>query len=112
MAVVFLVTGVLSAVLLVSDKKEAERPVTEIRRNTYGQGSITRTLQVVIDGVKQREPLEITIEERRYTEEEMQKVFESAIEKLDSVILGTNRSLDEVYTDLNLILLLDWTFML
>lgn len=103
MAVVLLVTGVLSAVLLISDKKEADRPVTEIRRNTYGQGSITRTLQVVIDGVKQREPLEITIEERRYTEEEMQKVFESAIEKLDSAILGTNRSLDKVYSDLNLI---------
>ena len=103
MAVVLIVTGVLSAVLLISDKKEADRPVTEIRRNTYGQGSITRTLQVVIDGVKQREPLEITVEERRYTEEEMQKVFESAIEKLDSAILGTNRSLDEVYSDLNLI---------
>lgn len=89
--------------LLSADWQKASRPVTEIKRNTYGQGTLITTLRVIIDGVEQEEPLEIAVEERRYTIEEMDAVFDRALEKLESLILGENESLDQVRSDLNLV---------
>lgn len=100
---VLVMAGAVSAGLLVTDKREAKQPVTELKRNAYGQGSITRTLRVIIDGVEQKEQLEITVDERRYTREEMDVVFNQAIEKLETLILGANESLDQVRSDLDLI---------
>lgn len=89
--------------LLVSDKKESEEAVTEIRRNDYGRGDATYILQAVIDGKEQDAPLEIEVGEKQYTEAEMKEVFKDAVKKLESLILGRNRSLDDVREDLHLI---------
>lgn len=103
MALVLVLMSLLASGLLVADKQEARTPVTEIQRNTYGQGKITRTLRIVINGIEQKEPVEITVDEKMYTKEEMEKVFEKAIEKLETLMLGKNESMDQVRTDLNLI---------
>lgn len=103
MGLILVLTVVLAASLLVSDKKESASPVTEIRRNDYGKGRVTRTLQVTIDGKEQKESVEIAVDEKRYTKEEMDKVFARAVRKLESVILGENPSLDEVRSDLKLV---------
>lgn len=94
--------GILGAGLLITDGREAAAPVTEIRRNTYGQGSLTRTFRVFADGREQADGLEITVRERRYTQEEMSEVFGRALESLDTLILGENQSLDRVCFDLDL----------
>lgn len=103
MILVLTVTTMAATVLLITDQKNASCPVTELKRNTYGQGKTARTLRVVIDGVEQEEQLEIVVDERRYTIEEMDGVFKQAVEKLESLVLGENESLDQVRTDLNLI---------
>ena len=103
MGVVLVLTVGFAVCLLVSDKKESEEAVTEIRRNDYGRGDATYILQAVIDGKEQDAPLEIEVGEKQYTEAEMKEVFKDAVKKLESLILGRNRSLDDVREDLHLI---------
>ena len=43
------------------------------------------------------------IQEQSYTQEELQRVFDTAGKKLETLILGENKSLDEVRYDLNLV---------
>lgn len=103
MAASLVLTAALAAALLVSDKKESAAPVTEIQRKGYGEGSITRTLRVTIDGKEQKEAVEIAVGEKRYTREEMEQVFGKALRRLEPLILGENQSLDEVRSDLKLV---------
>ena len=96
-------TVFLSLALLYMDVRESRKEAEVIRRNTYGQGSKTEEREVTVGGEKMEEPLEITVGERQYTSEEIKKVFEQNIRRLDLLILGENKSLDEVRSDLELI---------
>lgn len=96
-------TVFLSLALLYMDVRESRKEAEVIRRNTYGQGSKTEEREVTVGGEKMEEPLEITVGERQYTSEEIKKVFEQNIRWLDLLILGENKSLDEVRSDLELI---------
>lgn len=103
MAVTLAAAGFLAVLLLAADGRNAARPVTELKRGDYGEGSITRMLRVMIDGEEAEEPLEITVGERRYSADEMRAVFDRAAQKLVPLILGENASLDQVRTDLELV---------
>ena len=96
-------TLLLSAGLLLFDLGASKKEAETIRRNSYGEGSRTEEREITIGGDKVEEPLEITVGERQYTNDEMQKIFTHAIRKLDLLILGENKSLDEVRSDLELI---------
>lgn len=96
-------TLLLSAGLLYFDFSASKKEAETIRRNSYGEGSRTEEREITIGGDKIEEPLEITVGERQYTNGEMQKIFTQAIRKLDLLILGENKSLDEVRSDLELI---------
>lgn len=96
-------TLLLSAGLLFFDLGASKKESETIRRNSYGEGSRTEEREITIGGDKVEEPLEITVGERQYTNDEMQKIFTHAIRKLDLLILGENKSLDEVRSDLELI---------
>ena len=69
-----------------------------IIRNAYGEGSSTEVLDVVIEGRKERIPVEIEVAEQRYTADEIQEMFDRVIRKLESEILNGNESLDRVGT--------------
>lgn len=103
MAVTLILTAGMAAGLLVSDKKESAKPVTEIQRNDYGNGSTTHSLQVTIDGEEQKDSLEIDVDEKRYTKEEISRVFKQAFRELEPLMLGENESLDEVRSNLRLV---------
>ena len=96
-------TLLLSAGLLFFDLGASKKESETIRRNSYGEGSRTEEREITIGGDKVEEPLEITVGERQYTNDEMQKIFTHAIRKLDLLILGENKSLDEVRSNLELI---------
>lgn len=96
-------TLLLSAGLLFFDLGASKKEAETIRRNSYGEGSRTEEREITIGGDKVEEPLEITVGERQYTNDEMQKIFTQAIRKLDLLIMGENKSLDEVRSDLELI---------
>ena len=74
-----------------------------IIRNAYGEGNSTEVLDVIIEGRKERIPVEIEVAEQRYTADEIQEMFDRVIRKLESEILNGNESLDRVEQDLDLV---------
>lgn len=73
-----------------------------ITRNEYGEGSRLESLMFKTwDGEKAK--IDLKIGEREYNSEEIQEIFKSEMKRLDHLILGDNKSLEEVSKDLNLI---------
>lgn len=66
-----------------------------LERPGYGEGDRTEELTVQIDGA-QEQTLEITVQERKYTGEQQEKLLEAAITELEGIIQGENESMDEV----------------
>lgn len=93
-ALVFFVDGIQA---LPSDEDGA----SVVKRNGYGEGERTEELQVQIGN--QSEKYTVTIGERKYSDEELQKVFDEASDTLERLVLGENESLDEVRKNLDLV---------
>lgn len=94
---------VLGAALLVTDFINSRKALEGgIVRNSYGVGSRTEELEVR-EGEGRREKIEVQISERAYSGDELQSMFQRCIVKLDRIILGENKSLDHIESDMNLI---------
>ena len=78
-----------------------------VTRNTYGEGKKTEKYALTIEDEVEDAVLELEIEERAYTQEETQEVFQKVLAELDTVILGDNESLDRVEKDLHLVTTLE-----
>ena len=74
-----------------------------ISRNSYGEGTVKKQLEISADGQKMEEPIEIEIMERQYTAGEIQEVFRRAAEQIERLALAENESAEKVQTDLNLV---------
>lgn len=72
-----------------------------LERNGYGEGEDTRKLRILSGEID--EEIDITVPEQEYGDEELEEVFEESAEKLESLILGENDSLEEVRKDLDLV---------
>lgn len=84
----------------------AEKELSEgflIKRNSYEQGSKLVQVEAQVEGMETSEVWELEIEERKYTETELENLYEQARKQLESEMLGENNSLEEVITNLNLI---------
>lgn len=92
---VFLGTGLAFLLQAVQTGKSVLTDGYILSRPAKGQGEHTQELQVRI-GESQTEKMEIVLSERRYTEEEKQAFLAQAVKELETVILGENRSADEV----------------
>lgn len=105
MGMVFLAASAVSVLVFLADNKR-ELPKNEngkavVSRNKQGEGSREEEYQVEIGELEKTFKIEIS--EERYTDKELQRVFESAEEEIKNQMLGENESLDEVRSDLNLI---------
>ena len=76
-----------------------------IWRNTYGKGDIPIELIAQIEG--EEEIFQYVVAERKYTKDEAEALYQSAIELLPGIICGPNDSLDDVRYDLNLVTRID-----
>ena len=103
MAAVLAITGILAAVLLASDIRKSIVSQKTISRNSYGEGTVKKQLEISADGQKIEEPIEIEIMERQYTAGEIQEVFRRAAEQIERLALAENESAEKVQTDLNLV---------
>lgn len=72
-----------------------------VSRNGHGEGDREEELEVRIGDVE--ETMTVKVGEQEYTQEELEKVFRDAEEKLEVLVLGENQSLDEVRSNLELI---------
>ena len=99
MAVLF-AGGVLALLCVLFQRPEGRKVQDQMLvRPEYGQGDRTETLTVEADG-EALGPLEITVQDRKYTEEEKEKLLDEALKELEEILPGENPSLDEVRTRL------------
>ena len=102
---VFLSASVVAVLVFLADNNRRiptdESGTCVVSRNGQGEGSREEELQIQIGDVK--EQITVEIGEQEYRKEELDAVFAAAGEKLESLILGDNQSLDEVRSDLKLV---------
>lgn len=92
--------------LFFTDMAGKENP-RKVRRNSYGEGTRTEEYELTVGDELEKEPFVIEVEERKYTHQEIQKIFRQVMSELDEIILGKNESLDRVETDLNFVTVLE-----
>ena len=97
-------TALVAAVLLViTDWRKASVPLTEgLERNPYGGGSRTERLIAETEN-KEKTEIDVEVKEQLYTAEETKALFDKCIRQLDRLILGENKSLDYVTSDMKLV---------
>lgn len=91
--VFFLILGLLSSFFFSSS-------MVEVRRNDVGQGEETKKIE--LERGKKRYPHEITIPEKEYTKKEREVAFQKAFSEIERQMLGKNKSLRQVRSNLNL----------
>lgn len=77
-----------------------------IGRNPHGFGDVSIELSAHIEG-EEEEIFDYLVEERVYTEEEIEALYDKAVDRLEAVILGSNESLEDVRQDLKLVTTLE-----
>lgn len=94
---------ILGAGAFMSDYVQSKTEITGLPRNEYGQGKRTEELEVYAEGGDKEKNIEVEISERAYTEEEIKELFVKCINKLDTLILGANKSPDHIEENMELV---------
>lgn len=76
--------------------------IYRVKRPSYGEGSLETEMEALVEGEREAISVKVTVKERRYTEEEIHRLFDSYEQKLPQIILGENESLDQVQYPLKL----------
>lgn len=96
--------GVLALAVTAADSRSSRiGPQGTIVRNTYGKGERIEELVIAVEGEKEKAPVNVTVEDRKYPAAEVQSILQQAVERLDMKILGKNQSLDHVDSELELV---------
>lgn len=98
---VLIITVVLSFFFIAVEMRSVR--VRDIQRNSYGKGSKKETFEVIVADERLEETVDIEVGERRYSEEEVKKIFRRTMDELEQIVLGNNKTVDHVEEDLNLI---------
>lgn len=91
------------AVILIRDYRATiSQSVDEVERNSYGKGKKTEEL-LVKDKEQELGEISVEVTERIYDDQDISQILKQVTKKIDSLILGENKSLDHVDQDLNLL---------
>ncbi|MCC8137293.1 MAG: secretion protein F [Clostridiales bacterium] len=74
--------------------------LASVLRPGYGEGDRTETLTVQVEGEERSQELNVTVQERKYTDEEKQQILRYALDELEQLLPGQNESLDHVQSAL------------
>lgn len=82
-----------------------ERPVKDgkLDRNPKGDGSRNETVLVTVDGVCDKVPVRIRVDEQGYTRAEAKEILQRETEKLPGKIMGKNQEENRITSDMKLI---------
>lgn len=94
--------GLLLGMLATDVISLRDETVTNIPRSSYTEMAREEALSLKLENGEEI-PMIIQVDERIYSDEEIEAFFQEAREKLPKAILGENLSLDAVWTDLNFI---------
>lgn len=95
--------------LCVALSSRADRLLQEgnyINRKGYGQGDIEVALLAEVEG-REAESIICTVDEQKYTDEEIRMLYKEAAGSLPEIILGNNKSMDAVTENLNLVTVME-----
>ena len=92
----------LAAGLLMSEVLQPVIRENRISREGYGGDIQEIPVKVTIDDKEEHE-LVLKVRERLYGKEQIEKMYEDALQELENTILGENESLDHVERDLKLV---------
>lgn len=102
-AVVMISVMMLALILGISEKNNTDKSsFLRIERNGYGEGQKEETLRMQIEGEPEEE-VEIRISPRKYSEEEVQILYEKAENMLNEIVLGENTEGGHVEKDLRFV---------
>lgn len=77
--------------------------ITTLERSDYGKGKKNVSVIANIEGTNKEETLNIVVDERKYTDDELNCFADELENSILNIILANNSSADEVTTNLNLI---------
>lgn len=97
---VMLAAGVLAVILAVIDKRESNTGTLE--RQETGKGSQEQEYVLNAGEILKDYACTVTVEERKLTEKEKEEILKKAKTELEKLILGENRSLENISKDLYL----------
>ncbi|MDE5866981.1 MAG: hypothetical protein K2H31_10345, partial [Lachnospiraceae bacterium] len=103
MLLVLFVGNLLSLCMALSSR--TDRLLQEghyINRKGYGQGDIEIALLAEVEG-RETESILYTVDEQKYTDEEIGLLYQEAVAHLPEIILGENKNMAEITEDLNLV---------
>lgn len=105
MGVVFLSVSAVALLVFWIDNTQSlpcdTNGASMLSRNSYGKGKREEELKVIAGDIK--ETMTITIQEQEYTKQQLEEIIQNSGEKLQDLVLGENKSLDEIRSKLNLI---------
>lgn len=76
--------------------------IREVARPGYGDGVRETELSARLEGESEEILLSVQVSEQKYTKEEARALLEGLVSRMEEEILGENKSLDQVKTDLTL----------
>lgn len=96
---------VLLGVLLagISYLAGGSRSVKKLLRNSYDGEAKTEELLVTVDGVLEKEEMELEVHARHYSQSEIREAFDAVMDCLDTLVLGENSGFDRIESDLSLV---------
>lgn len=98
-----LIATIIATLVVFISEKVAKEPDVLISRNAYGEGDKTAEYELTIEGEFEDETFQIEVEEQRYTNTQVQQLFQNVMDELDIVVLGENESFNRIEGDLNLV---------
>lgn len=98
-AVLILIVGGMAGILLTITAKGKLPENNKIMRSAYGTG--TQNVEMEVSGGGFTSQIDLTIEERQFTTQEIDAMIPEFLEDLEAEVLGNNVSLDKVCENLN-----------
>ncbi|MBQ6787272.1 MAG: type II secretion system F family protein [Lachnospiraceae bacterium] len=98
---ILLVGGVIGILLMIQERRVDYVENNQLPRSEYGEGSQIIAL-IAENGIEEAQ-LTLELAERQYTKQELIELYDFFQPELETVVLGENRSFDEVSYDLNLV---------
>ncbi len=95
--------SLLSLMMVFANKNDSNiEEESSIYRNGYGEGAYETGLIASTENGEEIGEFSLNVNERLYTPDEAEALFDEACKKMEQVVLGDNTTLDEVRTDLYL----------
>lgn len=93
-----IVISVIGLLMHLSGRQDTVMKV--LGRPGYGENDRKEALSVYVSGEETAREMEITVQSRKYTEQEKKALLDHALEEIERLLPGDNSSLDEVRSDL------------